>query len=418
MPGSDRMRSLVSEAIADAEERRRQQSGEEGKRARALRPALQAHFEAAISMLICNAVQEYLLSASTGVFLSLDIARLGRRDPSKPLAEYSGLPKRVHELEDTGWLDVDWGKRTALEGRRQTVVRASDVLKQKLARWCLEDGDVVEHGPQSTIHIYGAPQSASTLRSVRAAQVEAQMIDINEHLVAADIRWAAPVEGVDLSQRVLHRSFRDEACTLGGRMAGGFWFQMSKRNRFNHLLLQGERPVELDYSGMVLRIAYGLQQSLPAHDDVYAVAGLERVPRDAVKILVNAMLWDEKPRTRLPRGTASAFRPINGRVAAQLVSGHHRTVNCWLQAGRGLELQRYESDIITLATQMAFERGIVALPVHDALYVPAYRAAEADEVMKRAFRDVCGGEAIIRLSEGREEALREDPIENDLFEDA
>lgn len=393
------MRSLVSEAIADAETRRRQQSQEGGRRARALRPSLQTGFDAAVSMLICNAAQEYLLSASTGVFLSLDIARLGRRDPSKPLAEYSGLPKRVHELEDTGWLDVDWGRRTALEGRRQTVVRAGSVLTQQLEHWRLEDSDVVEFGPRSPLHIHGTPQSASRLHSRRAAQVEAQMIDINEHLIAADIRWTASVKGADLSQRVLHRSFRDEACTLGGRMAGGFWFQMSKRSRFDHLLLNGERPVELDYSGMVLRIAYGLQQSLPADDDVYAIAGLEGVPRDAVKILVNAMLWDEKPRTRLPRGTASAFSPINGRVAAQLVSVHHRTVNCWLQAGRGLELQRYESDIITQATQMAFESGIVALPVHDALYVPTSRASEAADIMRQAFKEVCRGEASIRKTQ-------------------
>ncbi|RIJ26127.1 hypothetical protein D1224_00465 [Henriciella barbarensis] len=418
VPASDRMRCLVSEATKDADDARRERSTQSGKQARALRPAFRDPFEAAVSMLVCNCTQEYLLGGGFGVYLSLDVALLGRQDLLKPLAESSGLPKRVKELESKGWLNVEWGRRSASQGRRQTVLRAGEMLQRRIALWSVEDTDVVERLLRSPVIAQGRSHDAASFNSPRVTHVQAEMVDINKRLINADIRWTSPLDGVDLSQRTLHRSFRDEACTLGGRMAGGFWFQMSKQSRFDYLCLQGERPVELDYSGIMLRIAYALEKTAPPRSDVYAIPGLEAAQRDDVKKLVNAMIWDEKPRTRLPRGTAPAFRPMTGRFASALVLDHHQAVQPWLQCGRGLELQRYESDIISRATRLALESGFVALPVHDALYVPYSKTKLAEEIMRTAFKDICGGEAMVVMTGGAEAVRGEMSAGGDLFEDA
>lgn len=414
VPGSARMQSLVFDAVKEAEKARRQQSEEQGRRARSLRPVLRPGFEAAVSSLVCNAVSGFLLDDVSGVFLSLDIARLGRRDPLKPLAENSGLPKRVRELEAAGWLEVDWGRRSAAVGRRQTVIRAGFKLRGRIAEWRAEHGDVSEKQIISPVVMREQRGTAQSSLSPRALRVAAELSAINQKLVDADIRWSVPLANVDLAKRVLHRTFRDKECMLGGRMTGGFWFQMSKQSRFEHILLDGEPIVELDYSGMVLSIAYGLEAVSQASLDVYAVPGLESVPRDAVKILVNAMVWDERPRRRVPRGTASSFQSITGEIAAGLVVSHHAAIRSWLQAGRGLELQRYESDIISLATQRALSSGIPALPVHDALYVPTSRSSQASGIMEDAFREVCGGEVVIRMMKRVGEGVIERAVADSL----
>ena len=52
----------------------------------------------------------------------------------------------------------------------------------------------------------------------------------------------------------------------------------------------------------------------------------------------------------------------------------------------GFELQRTESDILVAVLLTCFERGIIVLPIHDAVLCPASQADEVEEVMLDAFK--------------------------------
>ena len=178
-------------------------------------------------------------------------------------------------------------------------------------------------------------------------------------------------------------------------MAGGFWFQMPKHDRLSQIRLSGERPVELDYSGAVPRIAYGLVGVRPPKPDVYDIPGLETASREGRKQVLNALFWDHGQRDRLPQGTKQFFGRINGRQAVEFIHREHGVIRAYLGTYAGPELQFYESEIITAVTHSLLGLGIVALPVHDAVIVPRSRADEATVVMMDVFDQVCGGEAVV-----------------------
>jgi len=178
-------------------------------------------------------------------------------------------------------------------------------------------------------------------------------------------------------------------------MAGGFWMGMPKRNRLAHLMLDGEEPIELDFSGAVPRIAYGLNGMEPPSEDPYEIEGMEAIDREGRKKFLNALFWDSKKRTRLPQGTKPFFGQMTGKEAYALMTQHHTAIANWFSRSAGAELQYFESKIISMVTHRLLSQGMAALPIHDAVLIAKCRADEAERVMKDVFLEVCGGTAVV-----------------------
>ena len=85
-----------------------------------------------------------------------------------------------------------------------------------------------------------------------------QMTGINAWLSTADITCSNPQ--VDPAHRRLRRIFNNSDFTQGGRLYGGFWQAMSSDERQEHILIEGDWCVELDYGQMSLAILYGRAQ--------------------------------------------------------------------------------------------------------------------------------------------------------------
>ena len=83
-----------------------------------------------------------------------------------------------------------------------------------------------------------------------------QMTDLNAWLCTADITCSHPQ--VDPAQRRLRRIFNNSDFAQGGRLYGGFWQAMSSDERQEHILIEGDCCVELDYGQMSLAILYGM----------------------------------------------------------------------------------------------------------------------------------------------------------------
>ena len=122
----------------------------------------------------------------------------------------------------------------------------------------------------------------------------------------------------------------------------------------------------------------------------YAIPGLED-HRDAVKLGVSALLFDqharrqwpktEEPEQRLPSGWTL------GRFRRALVE-HHPIIGDWFGTGLGFRLMHTESEIMVRVLTTLLSEGVTALPLHDAILVRKSHATKGKEAMEVASRDM------------------------------
>jgi hypothetical protein len=230
--------------------------------------------------------------------------------------------------------------------------------------------------------------------TAEASQHRQDMALINTHLAGARIAYLGN-DPVDVGDRLLVRRFNlplgiDRPCLdFGGRLCGGFWQNM-KRERRSHIRIAGEEVVELDYGQIFLRLAYGQVGALPPEGiDLYAIPGLGE-HRDGVKQGVNALLWDAK---RWNRKIVAALPP--GWTATKLrraLADHHPPIADLFQSGRvtGYRLLRRESAVMVAVLLACVDADIVALPIHDAVLVPASVARAVASIMEQSALTVAG----------------------------
>ena len=118
---------------------------------------------------------------------------------------------------------------------------------------------------------------------------------------------------VDVGERALRRIFNNGRFDHGGRLWGGFWQELSKRDRAAALALEGLRAVTLDYRQMGPRLLYARTRELPPAD-CYAVPGFERYRSGVEEAAERSVLRRPSTeataqghgRTSAPRGSASS----------------------------------------------------------------------------------------------------------------
>jgi hypothetical protein len=190
-------------------------------------------------------------------------------------------------------------------------------------------------------------------------------------------------DAADRSAVRLHRVFSNGTFTHGGRFYGGWWMSL-QRHRRPGLLIDGEVTVEMDYRALHPRLCYLLSgHDWPMDADPYTLPNAHHLPRKLAKAAFTRLLnvaGDAIPKA--PKGTAR-------RVwldALASVRQHHAAVADWFGGGRGMELQRIDSDMAAAILGSLAYRGIPCLPVHDSFIVPASRERALGEAMCMAFR--------------------------------
>jgi hypothetical protein len=203
-------------------------------------------------------------------------------------------------------------------------------------------------------------------------------------------------EPVDVHDRTLRRLFvihegdpLGQRFDLSGRLFGGFW-QGLQRQRRAGIRIDGEPVVTLDYSSMFARLAYASWGVQPPAGDLYAIPGLEGY-RDAVKLGVNALLFDqharrqwpktEEPEQRLPRGWALA------RFRSALMERHLAIADCF-GTGLGFNLMHVESEVMVKVLTSLVSDSVTALPLHDGILVRRSHAINGRATMESVSRDV------------------------------
>jgi hypothetical protein len=384
-------------------------------RKRRRRPTAQDVFKNIISALVCEAMHRELSSAGglVSVALSKDRAGIGRKGRYGSPVLSETLPHVLQRMAapEMAWLTFKKGERGytgisnsrlstfGIGARLLTRMRAHGITLGDLARRPGEEVIVLKRGKESFWDKGARIDYQDTPETERQ---RADLRKINAWLEDADIWFddgGAPTPVVDTGDRRLYRVFNNGRFNHGGRLFGGFWPQM-RRERRSGIMFGEESSEELDYGQTSLRILYGIAGVAPPEDDLYSVPGLEK-HREGVKKLFNALLFDRAPRVRYPKGLAKLFPPswqLKAADAIEAILSHHASVRRLIEEPEvGFRVMAIESRVMMSVLLRMREAGLqVALPIHDAVLIPAADRGLAKGIMQESFKEVTGVSAQVR----------------------
>jgi hypothetical protein len=200
-----------------------------------------------------------------------------------------------------------------------------------------------------------------------------------------------------LKYKHLHRVFTDNL-KLGGRYYGPMWQMLSEELR-KYLFIDGHPVVELDYSGLHLRMLYHLK-GMDYKGDPYGFGSKQERP---YLKLVSLVMINRKTRQGLLRAMKKTFAANQlevppdeqiERMVARFGAAHDR-INRYFCSDIGLRLQCLDSQITSDILDYFLGREIPVLPVHDSYIVARHYGDDLYEVMKEKYRDRMGFYPII-----------------------
>jgi len=403
---TDKLMALIAEVQV-------QMSGYEAyheTRKRARRPADQVTYDRTVEAILCDLCAVELGPDNDSIHLPLSNKVLRSKSRYKGTALGKTLPDilKVMSAPEMSFVVVEKGHSTfkivddelnvAFAGGRQTILKAGPKLLSRIERFGITRTDV-GHAPEEEVLVLRAPKRHSN--SIAAYQeyeddettlaLRQQMTDLNAWLSTADITCSLPQ--VDPAQRRLRRIFNNSNFAQGGRLYGGFWQAMSSDERQEHILIEGDWCVELDYGQMSLAILYGLTGAKPPEGDLYDLSA-EGIPTDyrkGIKTVIQALINSSKVPTKMPKGVRKLIPSrYSIKDILEAVARKHPAIYPQMTSGIGMQLFRKESDILVDVLLTLKTQGIVALPIHDAVVVRDNNSDKAKAVMKKVFREHTG----------------------------
>ncbi|NTG61645.1 hypothetical protein G6L45_15280 [Agrobacterium rhizogenes] len=233
-------------------------------------------------------------------------------------------------------------------------------------------------------------------------QFRRELDEINHWLTSADLRFDRagipwPHTAFHIGDRQLRRIFTQDRFDSGGRLFGGFWQRLRKHERRQGLWISGEKAIELDYGQVGPRILYGLAGQEPPAEDLYHLWGYVQ-QRDGIKRVMNAMIFASERLERFPKHTRKLFR--NGDKIGEVVEAieaKHPLIRDQFHRGLGHEAQFIESQIVVEIMLTLKAKGIVALPIHDAVLVQASKRTIVTDIMLSIFKQRTGVEGTVSV---------------------
>jgi hypothetical protein len=247
-------------------------------RKRVRRPADQVTYERTVEAILCDLCAVELAPHSDSIHLPLSNKVLRSKSRYKGTALGKTLPDvlKVMSAPEMGFVVLEKGHSTfkivgdelnvAFAGGQQSILKAGPKLLSRIERFGITRDDLGP-APEEEVLILRAPKRHANSNAEyqeyeddeATLALRQQMTDINAWLCKADITCSHPQ--VDPAQRRLRRIFNNADFAQGGRLYGGFWQPMSSDARQEHILIEGDWCVELDYGQMSLLLLYARAQA-------------------------------------------------------------------------------------------------------------------------------------------------------------
>ena len=224
----------------------------------------------------------------------------------------------------------------------------------------------------------------------------------NEHLLQLQKEMAENTDGgTQDTYRSLHfqrvqltRIFSRGSMELGGRFYRGWWQALSGKHR-PHIRIDGKKTVEVDYSGMSLRIIYALAgHDMDPEVDPYDIglkdwSGRSDNRRSSIKKIINALINDEDGVYVIPKKALKLLKVTEDEFKL-LLAKKHPLIAKELSSGIGLKTQYIDSQIAEAVMLDLLKEDVVVLPVHDSFIVPAGYQLALESSMKHHFNQLTG----------------------------
>lgn len=404
-------RSATAKAIVD--DVIRQLKGYENHRRprkRKRKPQDEATFDATVTAIVADLIHaEITGDGGAGIVIPRSNRELGKASRYRAPALNKTLPIILDYLStpEMDFVCQEEGYRNPFAARNQrTRIRTGKRLRTRINDAALEVSDLGRLRTAETIILKAEKEDrwdAGTWLEYQdtptTLRFRSRLAEINDWLDQAEIdvfQRAGSINAPKDDNRRLRRVFTLGSFKSGGRMFGGFWQEMKKRDRLDLIEIDGEPIVELDYGQMAPRLLYALEGVPFDKPDAYAVPGFLPIFRDGFKKLINALLFAEKPLTRKPQETRGLLPHQHVSELVQAIRDFHRPVAHHFETGVGHHLQFLESELMTELLLRLKEKKIVALPIHDAVLVAASAEKTAHRLMNEVFKERTSMDAVIR----------------------
>ena len=407
---NENSRLLVTEVI----EKFFQVEVKKNLRRRKRKPEDHKRFLRAIEAITCDLIHNHLSDQRSGIAISRSNRVLSRTSRYKNevlnktipyLLDVLKLPELQMLEQVVGCINYFYPDKN---GNLRTVVKAGKHLVHLIQKYHVELEDLGLSDGEETIILKREKNDlwdhGGTLEyedNDLTNLYRDEMSIINQWIKNADLNYMEPFHGkdkhnYDLDCRLLKRYFTRGSFKSGGRLFGGFWQQIKKVHREN-LLIEGENIVVLDYSQMTPKILYGYCGSVPQMEDCYHIKGYEYC-RKGIKKVFNAMTFSNEPMTRFPKGINSLF-PVKTRFkdVSDAIENEHSRIAHLFYTGIGHYLQFMESQILVEVLLKLIDNGIIALPVHDAVFVGWTHVYKSTQVMEQVFLDMTNVPSVVKV---------------------
>jgi len=307
------------------------------------------------------------------------------------------LPKLIKTLAALGLIDYINGTKSSNPAkRRQTTIRASETLIERIDNYGLTINDLCDQGEGQVIILksarvdhWGSPKRIEYPDTVETIQHRERVRRIHDNLVHADIAFNGLSEKgvVPVHMRRLLRIFNNGSFRHGGRLFGGFWQGLKKHER-KRIRINGSPVKTIDYGQIGPRIMYGMANVTIRFDDAYEVPGFTSKERDGIKKVFNAMCYASKRPEKFPRETKDLFPKGTkvGSVVDAILKAHSPIAHMFF-SGQGLQAMFMESEILLSVLDTLMECNILGLPIHDAIVVEESYSTQVRDIMEATFKE-------------------------------
>ena len=407
IPASAKAEVIVEEAIGMLQN----YEGYYKKRRRKRRPADQAIFEGAVAAVLCEVMHLHLVGFEGGIYVPRSNQVLGRKSRYRHPALGKTFPNilDIMTAPEMAFIEQDKGHEGLFSEAKRTTIRPGWRTLDRINSHGVTLDDLGISRQEEVIilrrkkkDIWDEGGNQDYTDSADTIRFRFELSNINDWLRSAEIEYVeykptADPKMVDTSDRQLRRIFTQERFDSGGRLFGGFWQRLSKNERRNGLLIDSEEAVELDYGQMNPRIIYGMAGVQPPKEDLYDIPSFDGFRR-GIKKVMNAMMFTEKPLSRMPKGVRKSFSESHSiQQVTSAIENAHPGIASMFYTAVGHEAQYVESKILVDLLLRLKEQSIVALPIHDAVIVPRSVADQVKQLMLTTFHDHTGVQGKVSL---------------------
>lgn len=221
----------------------------------------------------------------------------------------------------------------------------------------------------------------------------------------AGTREDEAAQSFDFAARTVHRVFNNDDWEQGGRFYGAWWISCPSRLR-PHILIDGKRTVEVDYSGLHAAMLYATE-GLAIPDDPYERCVTKvgnKTERQIVKRTFNALL--NANRVEAISELEDYQADLTGREWQEFkrfIVSSYPEFERYFGSGVGLRLQRRDSDLAEAVMLKFAAIGYACLPVHDSFIVHHGLQGDLAKAMSEAFEAEFGTVGNVGVESGIDE---------------